>query len=182
MGVCQKIVAGKVLAEQNFICVEESVPLGALPEGSSLVSIVFTQIEADCATVFDPATNQVNIAITYTLGVDITVSPPQVIHVSGIVLADCPGTFCGVAANMFTAADRAVIGCELVRVASVTHADDSLDPDDNTLTTTITIVSKFALVQKEMIIVALCPGNYSAAAGIPATPCRDEPDKIPEDE
>ncbi len=179
MGVCQNIVVGTVLADQTFTCVETftAIPLGvALPPGSAVSSIAFTQIQAGCATVFDTVTNTVDIDFTFTVSAAVTISTiPAPISVSGIVLT-CSGTFCGLAANMFSVTDQALIDCELVQVAGITHTDDSLDLVNGTLATTITVTSSFALVRRETITVSLCPGGNATAVFIPSTPCQADED------
>ncbi|MDR3561308.1 MAG: hypothetical protein P4N59_07710 [Negativicutes bacterium] len=163
MGLCETILVGKVLADQTFTCVNTQIALGAFPLGSTLVSITLTQFETDCTPVF---TSPVGVNYTFTLTLDVIVSTPGgPVETTPVVTVTCSGSFCGLS---IPAADQPLIDCALVQ-ASPSFSAAAFDPITGILTITITIVSQFALLRREILSVALCPGANSGDITVTAS-------------
>lgn len=170
-GGCEKIIANKVVADQIFACTNTKVlDISTIPHDNNLADISFTLQEVSCQPIIDTANDQVTIDMSFTLDADVITNTTE-FTVSGIEVT-CSGTFCGISSDIFSGVDQAMVDCQFIRLVSITHSHDSIT--DTTLTTTITILSKFVLLLKEILVVAACPQKNAATTIISAFACRND--------
>jgi hypothetical protein len=182
-GGCEKILADKIVADQIFTCTNTKVlDLTGIPHDSNLDDISFTLQTVDCQPIIDTANDQVAIDMTFTLDADVLTSASGFddieFTISGIQVA-CSGTFCDISPDIFSDVDPAMVDCEFIRLIDITDSHDILTP--TTLTTTITILSKFVLLLKEILVVAACPQKNAATTVISAFACTRSDDQIMEE-
>lgn len=176
VGGCEKILARKVAADQIFICRNTISGLGSnLDPSDEIANITFTLRSVDCQPVFDTVSNQVGIDMAFTLDLNVAIIPETDSFTASGVQVICSGTFCGLSPDMFSTTERAMVECELLRIVNITHSGDKIV--NNALTTNITILSKFVLLQKEILVVALCPHKNVADAVIPDVTCNGRRDR-----
>lgn len=196
MGLCQKITANRVLADQIFVIPDDildcDLPFAAASGAtmSGLLTVTVTELD------FTASGTSLLTSITLMYQKELTVSGgpltpafapdglPLVFPLEYKVERSYTNTFCGV-----TTDDLAGLGvrladvrAELVRVVDVTDeleftcgtfsgVDDPVITASGHIEDTVTTLVKVKLVTEEDLVVSLCPGTHARTIGIFSGAC-----------